>query len=90
MRAPADGYTLVMAPGNAINATLYDKLNFNFVRDIAPVAGFIRSPCHGATSIGSSQDRTRIDRLCQSQSGQDQYGVSGNGTVRIWRASCSR
>jgi len=39
VRAPADGYTLLMAGTfNAINATLYDKLNFNFVRDIAPVA----------------------------------------------------
>jgi tripartite-type tricarboxylate transporter receptor subunit TctC len=45
VRAPADGYTLVsVAPTSAINATLYDKLNFNFIRDIAPVAGIIRSP----------------------------------------------
>ena len=43
VRAPADGYTLLLvAPANAINATLYDKLNFNFIRDIAPVAGIIR------------------------------------------------
>ena len=36
---PADGYTLLLiATANAINATLYEKLNFNFVRDIAPVA----------------------------------------------------
>jgi tripartite-type tricarboxylate transporter receptor subunit TctC len=42
-RAPADGYTLLLvAPANAINATLYDRLNFNFIRDIAPVAGLIR------------------------------------------------
>src|SRR5258708_7682961 len=39
VRAPADGYTLlVVTASNAINATLYDKLNFNFVRDIAPIA----------------------------------------------------
>ena len=45
MRAPADGYTLLLvASANAINATLYDKLNFNFIRDIAPVAGIIRAP----------------------------------------------
>jgi tripartite-type tricarboxylate transporter receptor subunit TctC len=45
VRAPADGYTLLMVTGaNAINATLYDKLNYNFVRDIAPVASVIRSP----------------------------------------------
>jgi tripartite-type tricarboxylate transporter receptor subunit TctC len=43
VRAPADGHTLLLvAPANAINATLYDKLNFDFVRDIAPVAGLIR------------------------------------------------
>src|SRR5262245_59874370 len=38
VRAPADGYTLLLVGGwNAINATLYDKLSFNFIRDIAPV-----------------------------------------------------
>jgi hypothetical protein len=45
VRAPADGYTLLLVTAsNAINATLYDKLGFNFVRDIAPVAGLIREP----------------------------------------------
>ena len=45
VHAPADGYTLLLvSPANAINATLYDKLNFNFIRDIAPVAGIIRVP----------------------------------------------
>jgi tripartite-type tricarboxylate transporter receptor subunit TctC len=45
VHAPADGYTLLLVnPANAINATLYDKLNFNFLRDIAPVAGLIRVP----------------------------------------------
>src|SRR6516162_2016714 len=44
VRAPADGYTLLMVGGyNAINATLYEKLNFDFIRDIAPVAGVIRA-----------------------------------------------
>jgi tripartite-type tricarboxylate transporter receptor subunit TctC len=44
VRAPADGYTLlIVGAWNAINATLYDKLNFNFLRDIAPVASVIRS-----------------------------------------------
>src|SRR5262245_34475578 len=39
VRAPADGYTLLqVSAAAAINATLYDKLNFNFIRDIAPVA----------------------------------------------------
>jgi len=45
VNAPPDGYTLLLVGAtNAINVTLYDKLNFNFVRDIAPVAGIIRVP----------------------------------------------
>src|SRR6516165_3381137 len=45
VRAPADGYTLlIVGTFNAFNATLYDKLNFNFIRDIAPVAGIIVVP----------------------------------------------
>ena len=45
VRAPADGYTLLLVGSfNAVNATFYDKLNFNFIRDIAPVAGIIRGP----------------------------------------------
>jgi len=45
VRAPADGYTLLMVgTTQAINATLYDKLNFDLIRDIAPVAGVLRGP----------------------------------------------
>jgi tripartite-type tricarboxylate transporter receptor subunit TctC len=45
VRAPPDGYTLLLAaPANAVNATLYDRLNFNFLRDVEPVAGIIRFP----------------------------------------------
>src|SRR6478752_4631496 len=45
VRAPADGYTLLLVGGwNAINATLYDKLSFNFIHGIAPVAGIMRVP----------------------------------------------
>jgi tripartite-type tricarboxylate transporter receptor subunit TctC len=45
VRAPADGYTLLLVTGaNATNATMYDKLNFNFIRDIAPVASVMRCP----------------------------------------------
>jgi len=45
VNAPPDGYTLLVATFvNAVNATLYDKLNFNFIRDIAPVASIAREP----------------------------------------------
>jgi tripartite-type tricarboxylate transporter receptor subunit TctC len=45
VRAPPDGYTLFLATtANAINATLYNNLSFNFIRDIAPVAGIMRQP----------------------------------------------
>jgi len=45
VRAAPDGYTLLLfQSANAFNATLYDKLNFNFIRDIAPVAGIIVVP----------------------------------------------
>jgi len=45
VRAPPNGYTLLLASAsNAINATFYDKLNFNFIREIEPVAGIMRVP----------------------------------------------
>src|SRR5205814_4503533 len=45
VRAPADGHTLLLVgSANAINATLYDKLSFNFIRDIAPVAAIVLVP----------------------------------------------
>ena len=45
VRAPPDGYTVLLVnAANALNATLYDNLNFNFIRDMAPVAGIMRVP----------------------------------------------
>ena len=45
VRSAPDGYTLLaVSPANAINATLYEKLNFNFIGDIAPVASIVREP----------------------------------------------
>jgi tripartite-type tricarboxylate transporter receptor subunit TctC len=45
IKAPADGYTLLqVGPSHAINATLYDKLNFDFIRDVAPIATMVSQP----------------------------------------------
>src|SRR5262249_37584388 len=45
VKAAPDGYTfLLVNPANAINTTLYERLNFNFIRDIAPVASMVRQP----------------------------------------------
>ena len=45
VNAPADGYTMLLVnPANGINASLYKKLNYNFIRDITPVAGLVRTP----------------------------------------------
>jgi tripartite-type tricarboxylate transporter receptor subunit TctC len=45
VRAPPDGHTLLLvAPNNATSATLYEKLNYDFIRDIAPIAGVTRLP----------------------------------------------
>ena len=44
-KSPPDGYTLLLVSvANTVNATLYERLNFDFIRDIAPVAALIRSP----------------------------------------------
>ena len=45
VRAPPDGHTLlVVSVANTVNATLYERLNFSFIRDIAPVGGLIKGP----------------------------------------------
>jgi len=80
-RAPADGYTLiVVTASNAINATLYDKLNFNFIRDIAPVAGIIRYP--HVMQVNRSFPATTVSEFisyAKSNPGKISY-VGGNGT----------
>ena len=88
VRAPPDGYTLLMALSlNAINASLYDKLNFDFIRDTAPVASIASIPLvMEVSSIGSGEDSSRVHRLCQGQPGQDQHGI---GRQRI-AGSCRR
>jgi hypothetical protein len=62
---------------HAINATLYDKLNFNFLRDIAPVAGILRSPYVMEINLAVPASTVpEFYSLCQGQSGQDQHGIN--------------
>ena len=83
VRAPPDGYTLLLiGPANAINATLYDKLNFNFIRDIAPVAGIIRFP--NVVVVNPSVPVKTIPELisyAKANPGRLNMASSGNGST---------
>lgn len=71
VRAVPDGNTLLLVgTPNAINTTLYEKLQFDFIRDIAPVAGLIRGASSWWSILGTGQDASRVHRLCQGASGQ--------------------
>ena len=77
VRAEPDGYTLLaLTVTNAVNATLYEGLNFDIVRDIAPIVSHLPvTQRHGGKSVGSRQNASRVHRLRQGQSGQDQLCV---------------
>ena len=81
-RAHADGYTLlVVTASNAINATLYDKLNFDFLRDIAPVAGLIRYPL--VMQVNPSFPAKTVPEFisyAKANPGKISYGSGGHGT----------
>ena len=82
VRAPADGYTLLLVTAsNAINATFYAKLSFNFIRDIAPVAGIIRYPL--VMQVNPSFPAKTVPEFIsyvKSNPGKISYGSGGNGT----------
>jgi tripartite-type tricarboxylate transporter receptor subunit TctC len=82
VRAAPDGYTLLLInPANAINATLYDKLSFNFIRDIAPIAGFIRVPnvmeVHPSVPVKTVPE---FIAYAKANPGKINMASSGNGT----------
>jgi tripartite-type tricarboxylate transporter receptor subunit TctC len=83
VRADPDGYTLLqVASPNAINATLYDNLSFNFVRDIVPVAGIMRYP-YVMTVNPSLPARTVAEFIAYAKAhpGKINMASAGNGTA---------
>jgi len=83
VRAPADGYTLLLVPAPAaINATLYDNLNFNFIRDVAPVAGILRVP--EVMVVNPAVPANTVPEFiayAKANPGKINMASAGNGTV---------
>jgi tripartite-type tricarboxylate transporter receptor subunit TctC len=83
VRAPPDGYTLlVVNPANVTSATLYDRLNFNFIRDIAPVAGLVRVP--NVMEVNPSVPVKTVPEFiayAKTNPGKVNYASAGNGTT---------
>ena len=83
VRAPPDGYTVLLVnAANALNATLYDNLNFNFIRDIAPVAGIMRVP--SAMVVHPSVPAKTVPEFiayAKANPGKINMGSAGNGST---------
>jgi tripartite-type tricarboxylate transporter receptor subunit TctC len=84
VRAPADGYTLLLGGAvNAVNATLYEKLNFDFTRDVAPVAGLIQFP--NVMDVNPSFAAKTVPEFiayAKVNPGKINMASSGNGTTQ--------
>jgi len=82
INAAPDGYTMLLVnPANGINATLYKKLPFNFVRDIAPVAGLVRTPnVMVVTNKLPVKTVAEFIAYCKANPGKVSMASSGSGT----------
>ncbi|MEO6743178.1 MAG: tripartite tricarboxylate transporter substrate binding protein [Caldimonas sp.] len=82
VNAPPDGYTMLLVnPANGINATLYKSLSFNFIRDIAPVAGIVRTP--NVMEVTNSLPVKTVQEFityCKANPGKINMASSGSGT----------
>jgi tripartite-type tricarboxylate transporter receptor subunit TctC len=80
--APPDGYTMLLVnPANGINATLYKNLSFNFIRDIAPVAGLVRTPnVMEVTPSFPAKTVQEFIAYCKANPGKINMASSGSGT----------
>jgi tripartite-type tricarboxylate transporter receptor subunit TctC len=82
VNAPPDGYTMLLVnPANGINATLYKNLSFNFIRDIAPVAGIVRTPnVMEVTNSLPVKNVAEFIAYCRAHPGKVNMASSGSGT----------
>jgi tripartite-type tricarboxylate transporter receptor subunit TctC len=82
VRAPPDGYTLLfVSAASAVNATFYDKLNYNFIRDIAPVASIIRTPFVMAVNpTVPAKTVPEFIAYAKTSPGKINYASGGTGT----------
>ena len=82
VNAPPDGYTMLLVnPANGINATLYKNLSFNFIRDIAPVAGIVRTPnVMEVTPSLPAKTVAEFIAYCKANPGKINMASSGSGT----------
>jgi tripartite-type tricarboxylate transporter receptor subunit TctC len=82
VNAPADGYTMLLVnPANGINATLYKKMNYNFVRDITPVAGIVRTPNVMVITSGLPvKNVAEFIAFCKANPTKVNMASSGSGT----------
>ena len=84
VRAPADGYTLLLGGAvNAVNATLFDNLGFNFISDLAPVAGVSRFPnVMTVNALFPARTVPEFIAYAKANPGKVNQGSSGNGTTQ--------
>jgi tripartite-type tricarboxylate transporter receptor subunit TctC len=82
VNAAPDGYTMLLVnPANGINATLYKNLSFNFIRDIAPVAGIVRTPnVMEVNSAFPAKTVAEFIAYCKANPGKINMASSGSGT----------
>jgi tripartite-type tricarboxylate transporter receptor subunit TctC len=82
LRAPADGYTLLLVgTNNFVNATLYDNLKFNFIQDVAPIANVIQTP--GVMEVNPSVPAKTVPEFIaytKANPGKINMASAGNGT----------